>query len=110
MSVYCWGSNKCKQLPDESNIHRYGPQVISSNHLDGQAPIQIAAGDGHTVVLTESGDVFCFGRNREGQLGSPSSFICSHKVVGLDNDTIVKVAAGAMNSFAITLSGEVYQW
>jgi alpha-tubulin suppressor-like RCC1 family protein len=69
MSIYVWGSNKCKQLPEEKYIHRYGPDVVSSSNFEAQIPIQVVAGDGHTVVLSESGDVFSFGRSREGQLG-----------------------------------------
>lgn len=44
---------------------------------------------------------------REGQLGTGTT---SGSVVDIENETIIQVAAGALTSYAVTLSGQVYQW
>jgi hypothetical protein len=32
------------------------------------------------------------------------------EIVDIENETIIQVAAGALTSYAVTLSGQVYQW
>ena len=48
-----------------------------------------------------------FGTGREGQLGTGTS---GGEIVDIENETIIQVAAGALTSYAVTLSGQVYQW
>jgi RCC1 and BTB domain-containing protein len=112
MSIHVWGSNKYKQLLGQENLHCYAPaagnEVLESNIL-----IKIAAGDGHSLVLCESGDVYSFGRGNEGQLGhSKESKLESvvKLVSGLEHETIVDISAGSLTSYAITSTGKVYQW
>lgn len=115
MSVYVWGSNKCQQLIGQKGLHCYAPAIVS-DQFDGQTPIQVASGDGHTLVLCESGDIYSFGRGKEGQLGHDSAEIStstsshSHVVAGLEHETVIKIAAGSLTSYAITSAGEVYHW
>jgi alpha-tubulin suppressor-like RCC1 family protein len=63
--------------------------------------------------------VYAFGKGDEGQLGVgkrrqdvflPENDPNSQRVLGLDHETIVAVAAGARTSYAITVSGLVYEW
>lgn len=67
----------------------------------------------------ESGEVYAFGKGDEGQLGLgkrrehmflPFSESNPYRVVGLDHETVAAVAAGARTSYAITVSGLVYEW
>ncbi len=128
MSVYVWGSNNNQQLIGQVGLHCYAPASVN-DQFDGQTPVQVATGDGHTLVLCDSGDIYSFGRDREGQLGhdsvrnaskskknsktnpSPSTNATQVKLVsGLEHETIIAIAAGSLTSYAITSAGEVYHW
>ncbi|RDV37158.1 hypothetical protein DV096_14330 [Bradymonadaceae bacterium TMQ3] len=65
--VFCWGENRRGQLgrgsassPDPT------PQPVELN----KKAIALTAGLEHTCALTETGDVFCWGHNRHGALGT----------------------------------------
>lgn len=71
----------------------------------------LACGDNHTVALDSLGNVWAWGRNTSGQLGTgavsaggPSAV----QVTGLSN--VVKVYANGDTSFALTGGGALYAW
>eukprot|EP00743_Colponemidia_sp_Colp-15_P008201 GILK01008894.1.p1 GENE.GILK01008894.1~~GILK01008894.1.p1 ORF type:complete len:825 (-),score=104.84 GILK01008894.1:236-2710(-) len=78
-TVYSWGTNKHSQLgvdPEHVKLVHGTPMVAEPRQVDnlvlllGSADIvDVAAGEGHTLVLTEFGDVYAWGRGKEGQLG-----------------------------------------
>ena len=43
--------------------------MVGYDELKGKKVVQMAAGGGFNLVLTESGDVWSFGRSYSGQLG-----------------------------------------
>lgn len=113
MSVYLWGSNKCKQLIGQSGLHSYSPAAVVDPLLEDAIPCQVAAGDVHTLILTEAGNVYSYGGGKDGQLGNGRKVLSSQsgcKVEGLDHETIVHIAAGSHSSFAVTATGKVYHW
>jgi alpha-tubulin suppressor-like RCC1 family protein len=65
-----------------------------------QLATSIAAGDGHTLFSTESGDVYSCGRGRQGQLGLPSreNHLAPTLVAELSHESIVRVAASGVSS------------
>ena len=66
--VFCWGQNKYGQLGLGIDCKKQAsPQLIKS--LLGIPFMQIAAGGAHSFVLTLSGAIFGWGRNKFGQLG-----------------------------------------
>jgi len=71
----------------------------------GKKPvIQIACGDSHSLVLTDSHDVYSWGRVFEGQLGiSENVTICTKPTYArhLFNNPIKYIAVGAFYSLAI---------
>ncbi|GMH42814.1 hypothetical protein BSKO_10733 [Bryopsis sp. KO-2023] len=72
--------------------------------------VSIAAGHHHTLCLGESGSVWSFGRNNEGQLGLGKSVQSSWMPRMVDQVTGVGIAAGAAHSVVVTKSGEVFSW
>lgn len=110
MSLYVWGANKSKQLNNQKVLHCYSPVYIPGTCGDN-VPIAVSAGESHTIVLCESGDIYTFGRGREGQLGhSAAEGAEAHLVPGLEEETVIDVTAGSMTSYAVTTTGNVYQW
>jgi hypothetical protein len=69
-AVRCWGSNTYGQLGGALPGTSTTPVAVT--RLTGGATA-IAAGDGHTCALTESGAVTCWGYNGYGQLGDGST-------------------------------------
>ena len=112
MSLYGWGCNISHQLPHqmENLLHVYEPAQMSS--FKEKALIEVAAGDGHGIILTDSGDVYTFGRGKDGQLGNGDTkcFREPQLVSALQHETVIHVKAGAVSSYAITATGKCYQW
>lgn len=70
--------------------------------------IQIACGIHHSVVLTQNGDVFTFGSNQYGQLGTGDLLPYTGPVQVKLNSVIVQVAAGSNHSVLLSSRGVVY--
>ncbi len=77
-TVWSWGDNECGQLGYETEPELTGWDKKPSGNTYSTIPkqikelkevISVAAGMGHSVALTKSGDVFTFGCNDGGQLG-----------------------------------------
>jgi len=113
MPLYSWGSNKYGELgllSEKKNCTF--PHAVSS--IEKQAISSMSCGEGHSIIVTELGDVFTFGRGNQGQLGLGSKIkgnINSPQLVkSMQHEYVVSVAAGSMTSFAVTATGKVYQW
>lgn len=65
-AAYCWGSNSAGQLGD-GNLGTGSPVPVPV--VGGLRFIRISAGALHTCAVTATGDVYCWGRDNEGQLG-----------------------------------------
>ncbi|CAM9799218.1 unnamed protein product, partial [Ectocarpus sp. 8 AP-2014] len=83
--------------------------------VDGESFVAAAAGEHHTLVVTQYGDVMTFGRGKEGQLGHGEASRLDmadspRKVESLSNVTVTGVACGAFHSLAVTSSGTLYEW
>ncbi|XP_019702667.1 uncharacterized protein [Elaeis guineensis] len=114
--LYTWGFGRGGRLghPD-FDIHSGQAAVITPRQvtlgLGSRQVKSIAAAKHHTVIATESGEVFTWGSNREGQLGYTSvdtqptpRRVSSFKV------KIIAVAAANKHTAAVAESGEVYTW
>ena len=103
---------------------RPGDDVLGDNLPDGWttppwpiAFVQVSGGDGHTLGITHTGELWAWGYNSSGQLGDntttnrlvptridnlPSSEMTPYSVVG--------IAAGSAYSLAITDDGALWAW
>lgn len=70
--------------------------------------IQIACGLHHTVVLTQSGEVFTFGSNQYGQLGTGDLSPYIGPIQVKLNSFIVQVAAGSNHTVLLSSRGVIY--
>ncbi len=74
-SVKCWGEGNWGQLGLEnptalgSSPTHMGDNLPAVNIGAGETAVSLAAGDGHTCVITDSGSIKCWGYNGSGTLG-----------------------------------------
>jgi hypothetical protein len=122
--LYAFGENRFGQLgfaensgpgPDPSENAHPTPALVS---LLGDAPVaQVAAGSFHTLVLTDEGQLYAFGKNTFGELGNPTNNETqaanpSPTAVGLPvaGGRIEQLAAGYEDSFVLTNAGRLYSF
>lgn len=111
--LYTWGRNNAGQLGHGDNTQRNRMAPIPNFPPSGERIRTIAAGREHALALTESGKVYSWGRNNNGQLGSNnttdrwSPAQITHTIGSIKINGIV---AGAYHSLAIDEEGRVYGW
>ena len=109
--VWTWGRAlgvlDCRQ--DHST-----PQRVNSPHLSCERTIAVVCGSAHTAALTESGVLFMWGLNSNGQLGNNKTEmhavpmpLPSHVFA---DQPISQVALGGSHTAAITNQGTLYMW
>ncbi|XP_017205802.1 RCC1 and BTB domain-containing protein 2 isoform X2 [Oryctolagus cuniculus] len=110
--VFTWGHNAYSQLGNGTTNHGLVPCQISTN-LSNKQVIEVACGSYHSLVLTSDGEVFAWGYNNSGQVGSgpTANQPIPRRVTGcLQNKVVVNIACGQMCSMAVVDTGEVYVW
>jgi len=64
--LYCWGHNLHGQLGQDSSRAR----LLQPTLVNGLGPVsRVTAGGLHTCAIEQGGQLLCFGRNEDGQLG-----------------------------------------
>lgn len=91
---------------DPPRVAPLAPQVLQ---LPSASPVvQVACGLHHTVVLTLAGEVFTFGSNQYGQLGSGDLQAVTGAIRVQVQGAISQVAAGSNHTVLLTHKGVVY--
>ena len=121
-TVWTWGRNASGQLGNGTNVDSYSPvQVIRWDGYALENVIAVAAGGSHALAVavetgTDGGSVnrvYAWGLNANGQLGN-GNLVSSNSAAPLnvtfDNKPVVRLAAGAAHSLALTEDGSVYAW
>ncbi|XP_054837859.1 RCC1 and BTB domain-containing protein 2 isoform X2 [Eublepharis macularius] len=110
--VYTWGHNSYNQLGNGTTNHSTIPCQVSTN-LVNKKVIEVACGSHHSMVLTSDGEVYTWGYNNAGQVGSGSTAnqpIPRRVTSCLQNKIAVNIACGQMCSMAVIENGEIYGW
>jgi alpha-tubulin suppressor-like RCC1 family protein len=111
-----WGYNVYGQLGNNGSHNSDVPvSVDRSGALAGKTVVAISSGPFHNLVLCSDGTVAAWGYNNYGQLGTgdkvTSRVPVRVKPVGaLLGKSVVAVAAGAYQSFALCSDGTVAAW
>jgi regulator of chromosome condensation len=128
--VWAWGLNSMGQLgtgfetEDDTIVQMPTPiPALSKEALGGDAVVQIAGGEHHSLFLTSSGKVYACGRSNAGQLGLADDdvafkdrpfpdFLAQPALVTFPDadDPVVQIAAGSHNNMAVTKDGALYCW
>ncbi|RVE65119.1 hypothetical protein OJAV_G00132510 [Oryzias javanicus] len=110
--VFAWGHNGYSQLGNGTTNHGLTPSLVSTNLL-GKRVTEVACGSHHTIALTTDGEVFAWGYNNSGQVGSGSTANqpTPRRVSScLQSKVVVNVACGQLCSMAVLDNGEIYGW
>ncbi len=108
--AFCWGDNGSGQIGDGlggTSQFAYSPAQVGA-FTDVTA---IATGDQHACALRNGGQVWCWGRNNEGELGNNggnSSYSSPVQAQGLSGMT--SIAVGDTHSCAVGAGGDVWCW
>ncbi|XP_077116828.1 RCC1 domain-containing protein 1 isoform X1 [Ranitomeya variabilis] len=133
--VLTWGAGRHGQLGHGDVEDVSAPRLVEALH--GVTMSEVAAGGWHTVAVSESGDLYCWGWNESGQLGLPSKTLQVERVSSedfppgcdMDEDSefigiqafpalidlpqeieAAKVSCGSRHTAAATRSGELFTW
>uniref|UniRef100_A0A3Q3VJX2 BTB domain-containing protein n=1 Tax=Mola mola TaxID=94237 RepID=A0A3Q3VJX2_MOLML len=110
--VYAWGQNCYSQLGNGTINNGLTPALVSTNLLSKRVT-EVACGSHHTIALTSDGEVFAWGYNNSGQVGSGSTANqpTPRRVSScLQNKVVVNIACGQLCSMAVLDNGEIYGW
>ncbi|MDR1294601.1 MAG: Ig-like domain-containing protein [Bifidobacteriaceae bacterium] len=108
--VWSWGRANQGRLGAPMSVARTPVPVEAIGVADA---ISVAAAISHTLAATADGDVWTWGVNGPGLLGTASkpAVVYSSAPIRIPELTnAVHVAAGETNSYAVTASGSVYAW
>jgi alpha-tubulin suppressor-like RCC1 family protein len=116
--LYAFGYNWYGQLGSTTNNGTSNPNPTPAPlSLPGASgPVaQIAAGRNHSLAVTSTGQLYAFGENDYGQLGSatnngtanPNPTPAQVSLPGASGP-VVQIAAGAFHSLAVTSTGQLY--
>jgi alpha-tubulin suppressor-like RCC1 family protein len=106
--IWSFGDGGYGQLGHGGEGSEAVPRLIEAlNHVVVK---QVAAGAGHSMLLTRDGDVFTWGCGEDGELGhgDEEDQLVPKRVEGLTN--VTDIAAGRSHSLAVEEGGAVYTW
>ena len=119
-NVSCWGFNNHGQFGDgtalSTTVLRKTPTLSGAGHVaafETDPAVQIVAGLDFTCGLAQSGSVYCWGTNGNGELGAGSAAVTSNVALPVMNlSEVSNVYANAGGSFACarTRSNALYCW
>jgi alpha-tubulin suppressor-like RCC1 family protein len=69
-SLWCWGTNTAFQSEEGSPLGIQANEAIDPTRVPGGDWLAIAAHTFHTCAIARDAEVWCWGRNHEGQLSS----------------------------------------
>lgn len=116
--MWAWGKREQGECgsgseppPEEAKKPLLEPTPTDCTSLLGPI-VALAAGEGHSLALDSLGNVYVWGRTREGQAARVSQ-VPQHApllVQQLSHEIVTSVACGASSCFAVAASGRCYTW
>ncbi|KAF7666962.1 hypothetical protein LDENG_00085520 [Lucifuga dentata] len=110
--LFAWGHNGYSQLGNGTTNQGVSHVLLSANLLNKKVT-EVACGSHHSMALTHSGEVYAWGYNNCGQVGSGSTANqpTPRRVSScLQNKLAVGIVCGQTSSLAVVDNGEVYGW
>ncbi|KAG2387140.1 hypothetical protein C9374_002175 [Naegleria lovaniensis] len=116
--LYSFGDNQYGQLglgyESAADYIMEAVPIPKPAELGDETIVDLQCGDYHTMVLTENGTVFAWGRNEKGQLGvgdtTTKSTPTKVSLTNIVGKSIVKIYSRRNVAFALTNDGKWYSW
>eukprot|EP00741_Cyanophora_paradoxa_P009380 tig00000144_g9086.t1 len=110
VGMFTWGSGEYGQLGHGENTNVFTPKLVEA--LSNRRVRRVACGTNHTMCLTDSGQVFTWGRGKHGRLGhgDEKDAFLPQEIDMLRSKQIVQISAGGAHSAALTSLGDLYMW
>ncbi len=109
-TVWSWGTNENGELGIGNTENKNEPTQNSLfNAQNSPEIIDISVGESHVIALNKQGEVYTWGKNNKGQLGTGNT-TTNNKATKLNLKNIKKVKAKGNTTYAITKEGKVYAW
>ena len=113
-TIWAWGANASGQLGTGNTTENRSPVKVKG--LTGIQIVQVTAGSSFAAALTESGTVYAWGSNGNGQLGSKSeststptevASISGVTQIAAGNATMAAIANGALKLWGSNSNGQL---
>lgn len=106
--LWCWGENADGALGLDSLIEE---QPTPAQVAPGMSFTSVAAGGRHTCAIASTGDLYCWGRNADGELGLGDAGGPVRAPALVDTpERFETLALGAQHSCGVTRDGALYCW
>jgi len=113
-NIYCWGSGYYGKMGDgepwnDDYVNTEMRQVLLPEGQGGQT---VSISGGHICTILDNGDVYCWGRGNQGQLGygGTSNRNIPTKVNLPGQRSAIAISTGTFMTCAITTDGMGYCW
>lgn len=109
--VYTWGQNTCAQIGSGTTTNQSSPRKVSSL-FGGKKVVSIACGQISSIALLDTGEVYGWGYNGNGQLGLGNNInqLNPCLVNALNAVVISKVVCGYAHTLALSDGGHLFGW
>lgn len=111
-TLYSVGLNSNGQLGDGTTTNRLSPVLVKGS-FNGNVRT-MCAGLTHSLAVEENGNVWAFGENTYGQLGtgSTATAVSTPVLVGgiIANQSVIGVSCGNFHSIALLRNGTIVAW
>ncbi|KAM9836255.1 RCC1 and BTB domain-containing protein 1 [Aulostomus maculatus] len=110
--LFAWGHNSYSQLGNGNTNQGLPPTLVTAN-LQYKKIKEVACGSHHSMALTQDGEVFAWGYNNCGQVGSGTTANQPYPrrvLNSLQGKTTMGITCGQTSSMAVLDNGEVYGW
>ena len=114
--AYCWGSGNSGKLGNGSTASSRVPVAVNtSGVLAGKTIKQISAGENHTCAIASDNRAYCWGSNKNGQLGNGSTAdsrvpVAVNMSGALAGKTIKQILAGGDHGCVVASDDKMYCW
>jgi len=105
--AYCWGNNTFGQVGDGTTVTR---RLLPVAVAGGRVFSLLSSGGTHACGVTPLNQIYCWGDNREGQIGDGTLTQRRVPTRVAGQLEFVKVDAGRQHTCAVTSSFQAYCW